>query len=56
MAPDVNILGSWVTGAFGKDVDGMEPIERAEMTYLSNPGWAKEKHNAQVFVAGKLQS
>ena len=24
------------------------------MTYLSNPEWAKEKHNAQVFVAGKL--
>ena len=52
--PDVNVLGSWVIGAFSKAVEGMEPIERAEMTYLSNPEWAKEKHNAQVFVAGKL--
>ena len=54
VAPDVNVLGSWVTGAFSKAVEGMEPIERAEMTYLSNPEWAKEKHNAQVFVAGNL--
>jgi hypothetical protein len=56
VAPDVNVLGSWVTGAFNKAVDEMEPIERAEMTYLSNPAWAKEKHNAQVFVAGKLHN
>ena len=54
VAPDINVLGSWVAGAFSKAVNGIEPIERAEMTYLSNPEWAKERHNSQVFVAGKL--
>ena len=54
VAPDVNVLGAWVAGAFSEAVNKLEPIERAEMTYLSNPQWAKDKHNAQEFVAGKL--
>ena len=54
MAPDINVLGLRVAGAFSKAVNAIEPDERAEMAYLSNPGWAKEKHDAQVFVAGKL--
>jgi hypothetical protein len=39
VAPDINVLGSWMAGAFSKTVNAIEPIERAEMLYLSNHEW-----------------
>ena len=56
VAPDLNVPGSWVAGAFSKAVNGIEPIERAEMAYLSNPEWAKRDIICRCWLLGNCMT
>ena len=56
--PDEGVLGSWVLEALEMGIGGLaqERQVRApvEMTWESNPEWAKQRHREQVFSAGRL--
>ena len=53
-APDTLVLGSWVHDALRQSVEGLEPVCCEEVTHTSNPAWARERQEAQVFTAGNL--
>ena len=55
--PDERVLGSWMQRRIEDAVRSIK-IEYSpqETTHCSNPVWALERHNTQVFEAGKLHS
>lgn len=57
-APDERVLGSWVQEALVEGIRGLEhgqqPEGPVEMTWESNPEWARQRHKEQVFTAGRL--